>query len=67
LGIGVVRVVESLEQTKAGIRFKSTKTEKARAVPLPRFAISELRRWKREQAERLLRLGVRQAPETRRW
>ena len=29
---GAVRVVESLEQTKAGLRFKSTKTEKARAV-----------------------------------
>jgi len=48
---GVVRVVGSLEQTKAGIRFKSTKTEKARAVPLPRFAIEELRRWKRTQSD----------------
>jgi integrase len=57
---GVVRVVESLEQTKAGIRFKSTKTEKARAVPLPKFAVEALRGWKREQAERLLRIGVRQ-------
>lgn len=38
LDSGVVRVVESLEQTKAGLRFKSTKSEKARAVPLPKFA-----------------------------
>jgi len=59
---GVVRVVESLEQTKAGLRFKSTKTDKARAVPLPKFAIDELRGWKRQQAENLLRLGVRQSP-----
>jgi integrase len=59
---GVVRVVESLEQTKAGLRFKSTKTDKARAVPLPKFAIDELRGWKRQQAENLLKLGVRQSP-----
>jgi integrase len=43
---GVVRVVASLEQTKSGLRFKSTKTEKARAVPLPTFALNELRRSK---------------------
>jgi integrase len=61
---GAVRVVESLEQTKAGLRFKSTKSEKARAVPLPRFAIAELKDWKRTQAEALLRLGVRQDPDT---
>jgi integrase len=64
LDAGVVRVVGSLEQTKAGIRFKSTKSEKARAVPLPKFALEELRRWKREQAERLLKLGVRLSGET---
>jgi integrase len=60
---GTVRVVESLEQTKAGLRFKSTKSEKARAVPLPKFAIAALRDWKREQAESLLRLGIRQSSE----
>ena len=61
---GTLRVTESLEQTKAGLRFKSTKTDKARAVPLPQFALSELRRWKLEQAERLLQFGVRQGPTT---
>src|SRR5262249_31341628 len=60
----VVRLVASLEQTKAGIRFKSTKTNKARAVTLPRFAIDELRGWRLTQAQRLLRLGVRQTGET---
>jgi integrase len=64
LDSGMVRVVESLEQTKAGLRFKSPKSEKARAVPLPRFAIAELRDWKRKQAETLLRLGIRQDPDT---
>jgi integrase len=61
---GCIRVVESLEQTKAGIRFKSPKNEKTRAVTLPLFAIDELCRHKREQAEALLRLGVRQTGET---
>jgi len=57
---GTVRVMGSLEQTRAGLRFKSTKTDNARAVPLPKFAINELRAWKRQQAENLLRLGIRQ-------
>jgi integrase len=61
---GAVRVVESLEQTRAGLSFKSTKSEKTRAVPLPKFALTELRGWKRKQAEALLRLGLRQDPET---
>ena len=62
---GVVRVIESLEQTrKGGLRFKATKTDKARAVTLPKFALNELRRWKREQAEALLTLGIQQGGET---
>jgi integrase len=64
LDSGAIRVVESLEQTKAGIRFKSPKSGKSRAVPLPRFAVDALREWKRKQAEAMLRLGVRQDPET---
>jgi integrase len=61
---GIVRVVESLEQTKAALRFKAPKTEKARAITLPSFAVEELRRLKRQQAEELLALGVRQSGET---
>jgi integrase len=61
---GTARVVESLEQTKAGIRFKAPKTDRARVVTLPEFAIEELRRLKRDQAERLLALGVRQSGDT---
>ena len=64
LDAGVVRVVGSLEQTKAGLRFKSTKTEKARAVTLPTFALEKLRRWKVVQAERLEMVGVRQSGTT---
>jgi integrase len=61
---GTVRVVESLEQTKSGLRFKSPKTDRARAVALPSFAADELRRLKQEQAEGLLILGVRQTGDT---
>jgi integrase len=57
---GIVRVVESLEQTKWGLRFKPPKSGKARAVTLPGFAVDELRRLKREQAEELLKLGILQ-------
>ena len=61
---GTIRVVQSLEQTKAGLRFKSTKSDKGRGVALPAFAIAELRRHKQAQAEALLALGVRQSGDT---
>ena len=60
LDSGTIRIVESLEQTGARLRFKPTKTDRARAVTLPSYAVEELRRLKREQAENLLALGVRQ-------
>jgi integrase len=55
-----LRVMESLEQTKAGLRFKTPKNERTRAIPLPAFAVEELRRRKAEQAEELELLGLRQ-------
>jgi integrase len=61
---GSLRVMESLEQTKTGIRFKAPKTDRTRTITLPAFAIAELRRLKREQAEELFMLGVRQSGET---
>lgn len=61
---GIVRVVESLEQTKAGLRAKAPKSEKARAITLPEFAAEELRQLKRLQAEELFKLGVRQNADT---
>ena len=64
LELGILRVMESLEQTKAGIRFKSPKNGRHRAITLPRYAVEELRRLKREQAEALLALGVRQTSDT---
>jgi len=56
-----VRVVESLEQTKQGLRFKAPKTEKTRAIILPDYAVQELRAWKTKQAEELLSQGVKQS------
>jgi integrase len=61
---GTIRVVQSLEQTKDGIRFKDAKTGRSRAITLPAFLIEELRRLKREQAEALLALGIRQNADT---
>jgi len=60
----MVRVVESLEQTRAGLRFKAPKTDKSRAITLPAFAAEELRTLKRRQAEELLALGVRLTGDT---
>jgi integrase len=61
---GSLRVVESLEQTKSGIRFKAPKSGKARAITLPVFAVTELKQLKRQQAEELQMLGVRQTVDT---
>ena len=61
---GVLHVVESLEQTKLGLRFKAPKNNKSRTIALPAFALEDLHWLKREQAEELLALGVRQAGDT---
>ena len=53
-----------MEQTKTGLRFKSPKTDRSRAVTLPSVAAEELRRLKRDQAEDFLALGVRQTENT---
>ena len=56
---GHLAIVESTEQTKAGIRTKDTKSGRSRRVALPSLAIEELRRHRARQAEELLALGVR--------
>jgi integrase len=61
---GTARIVENLVWLNTGLEFKSPKGGRGRTVTLPRFAIEELRRRKREQAEELLRLGVRQIGDT---
>jgi len=59
-----VRIVESLEQSKKGIRFKAPKTEKTRAVILPDYAVEELQRWKEQQIEELAELKINHTQET---
>ena len=58
------RHAESLARYSLISCAEAPKTEKARAVTLPSFAIDELGRLKREQAEELFRLGVRQDGDT---
>ena len=49
-----------MEQTKGALRLKAPKNGKPRTITLPAFAVEELRRLKREQAEELLQqnLGI---------
>jgi integrase len=61
LEAGQLRVVASIEQTKAGCREKETKSGRDRVVALPAMLIAELRRHRAEQAQELLQLGVRLA------
>jgi integrase len=62
-GAAQLSIVGSVEQTKAGVREKGTKSGRARTVALTALAIEELRLHKAHQAEELLRLGVRQTDE----
>jgi integrase len=55
-----LHVVASVEQIGKSVREKETKSGRERSVVLPGFAIEPLRQHKRQQAESLLRYGVRQ-------
>jgi integrase len=59
LDAGQLSVVASMEEVRGGVREKSPKNGKGRTVALPPLVIAELRRHRRQQAEWLLRLGVR--------
>ena len=52
-------VMESAEQTRAGVRYKSPKNGKGRTVALPAIVVTELQAHRLRQAESLLSLGVR--------
>jgi integrase len=58
-----LRVEQSLEQTKAGLRFKSPKTKFGRRrITLPASAVTVLRDHRKTQAEQRLKLGMGKAP-----
>jgi len=62
---GLIAVVESAEETRAGIRIKPPKSGRGRSVTLPALAVTELRAWRLQQAEDFLRLGLRPNDDTR--
>jgi integrase len=55
---GQLSVVESLEQTTAGLRFKSPKSGKGRTVALSVTVVDELRAHRVKRAQEMLKLGV---------
>jgi integrase len=54
---GQLSVMESLEQTKAGLRFKLPKSGKARTVELTQTMVTELRSYQLQRAQYMLKLG----------
>jgi integrase len=64
LATSQIAIVESAEQTKAGIRYKSPKSGRGRTVAMSATITAELRAWRVRQAEELLQVGVRQSDET---
>jgi integrase len=56
---GTLSVVASSEQTSDGVREKPPKNGKGRSVELSSLVVEELRRHRVQQAEHLLRLGIR--------
>jgi integrase len=64
LAAGKMMVVESAEQTAAGIRYKPPKSGRGRTVALSAMVTAELRLHRLAQAEELLGLGVMQSDTT---
>jgi integrase len=61
---GQMAVVESAEQTMAGVRYKEPKSGRARTVALSGSVVDELKLHRVRQAEELLRIGMRQTEAT---
>jgi len=57
-------ITQSMEQTKTGIRYKETKSGRARTVALSETMVEELRAHRLAQAQELLRCGVRISNDT---
>lgn len=59
LEAGKIRVEHSLEQTRAGLRFKSPKTRHGlRSLSISRSVVAELKSHKKKQSEQRLALGL---------
>jgi integrase len=59
LAAGQLAVVESAEHTRSGVRYKEPKSGRARTVALSATVVAELRAHRLQQAQELLRIGVR--------
>jgi integrase len=64
LATGQLAVVESAEQTGAGVRFKPPKSGHGRTVAMSNTVVEELRAHRLQQAEELLRFGIGQSADT---
>ena len=64
LSAGKIAVVESAEQTATGVRYKPPKSGRGRTVALSATVAEELPARRLQQAEELLRLGIRQSDTT---
>jgi integrase len=64
LGSAQLAVSESAEQTRAGLRYKPPKSGRARTVALSATMVEELRAHRLQQAQDLLRVGVRLTDDT---
>jgi integrase len=61
---GALSVVESAEQTKAGVRYKVPKSGRGRSVALSATVVEELRAHRLRQADELSRLDIEQSDDT---
>lgn len=59
-----IEVVQSAEQTRAGVRLKEPKSGRGRSVALSAVMVRELKAHRIAQAQELLRVGVRLSDET---
>lgn len=59
LTVGQLAVVQSAEQTKAGVRYKEPKNGRPRTVSLSATVVAELKAHRARQAQELLKIGKR--------
>jgi integrase len=64
LDAGTLTVVESVEQTNNAVAIKTPKNNRARVIALGPTIVAVLRAHRAEQAQELLKLGVRQSGDT---
>jgi integrase len=60
---GQLTVVQSAEQTKAGVRYKEPKSGRARTIALPTTVVAELKTQRIQQAQDFLKVGRRLSDE----